>query len=77
LPAVAATEYLGRVSGIADGDTFTLLVGREQLRVRLAEIDTPEKGRPYGKRARQALSDLIFDRTVRVVEIDYDHGYGP
>jgi hypothetical protein len=27
--AVAGTEYLGRVVGIADGDTFTLLVGRE------------------------------------------------
>ena len=72
---MAGTEYLGKVIGIADGDTFTLLVGREQLRIRLAEIDTPEKGQPYGNRARQALSELIYDKTVRVVEIDHDR-YG-
>ena len=52
-----------------------LLVDRQQLRIRLAEIDTPEKGQPYGNRARQALSDLIFDRAVRVVELDRDR-YG-
>jgi hypothetical protein len=33
---VAGTPYLGKVVGIADGDTFTLLVGRERLRIRLA-----------------------------------------
>ena len=70
-----ATDYLGKVVGIADGDTFTLLVDREQLRIRLAEIDTPEKGQPYGNRARQALSALIYGKPVRVVEIDHDR-YG-
>jgi hypothetical protein len=60
---------------IADGDTFTLLVDREQLCIRLAEIDTPEKRQPYGNRARQALSALIYGKTVRVVEIDRDR-YG-
>jgi endonuclease YncB( thermonuclease family) len=57
---------------IADGDTFTLLVGRERLRVRLAEIDTPEEGQPYGTRARQVLSDLIYRKTVRVAVVDQD-----
>jgi micrococcal nuclease len=71
-PAVAGTEYLGKVVGIADGDTFTLLVGRERLRVRLAEIDTPEEGQPYGTRARQVLSDLIYRKTVRVAVVDQD-----
>ena len=39
----AATESLsGRVVGVTDGDTLTLLVDERQVKVRLAEIDTPE-----------------------------------
>ncbi len=72
----AAAEIGGRVVGIADGDTLTVLDdGRRQTRVRLAEIDTPEAGQPYGTRARQILSELVFDRAVRVVVQDTDR-YG-
>ena len=76
-PAAAlAGDLTGRVVGITDGDTLTLLSqGREQVRVRLAEIDTPESGQPYGNRARQALSELAFGRSVRVVVQDTDR-YG-
>jgi endonuclease YncB( thermonuclease family) len=38
----------------------------EEVKIRLAEIDTPESRQPYGTRARQALSDLAFRRDVRV-----------
>src|SRR6185312_619072 len=61
---VLATEIGGRVVGITDGDTLTVLTDRQQTKVRLAEIDTPESGQPYGSRARQALSDLAFGKTV-------------
>ena len=54
-----ADELRGRVVGVADGDTLTVLdVGRQQIKVRLAEIDAPEKKQPYGQRSKQALSDL-------------------
>lgn len=52
--------------GISDGDTFTLLVVDVQYRVRLSGIDTPERGQPYANAARDALSDLIFRKQVRV-----------
>lgn len=69
-------EYRGKVVGIADGDTFTLLTGdKRQLKVRLSEIDTPERAQPFGTRACQALSDLIFGKEVRVVQDDIDR-YG-
>jgi endonuclease YncB( thermonuclease family) len=60
-----------------DGDTFTCDDGRK---VRLAYIDAPEWGPPYGHEpggleARQALAALIHGKTVRVVEIDRDR-YG-
>ena len=74
--AASAAEIAGRVVGIADGDTLTVLDGaNRQITVRLAEIDTPERGQPYGDRARQALSDLAFDKAVRVVVQDTDR-YG-
>ncbi len=74
--AASAAEVAGRVVGIVDGDTLTVLDGAQrQIRVRLAAIDTPESGQPYGDRARQALSDLAFGKAVRVVVVDTDrHG---
>ncbi|WP_424139975.1 thermonuclease family protein [Roseomonas chloroacetimidivorans] len=75
LPAWAA-ELTGRVVGLADGDTLTLLTPeRSQVRIRLGEIDTPESRQPYGSRARQALSELAFGKEVRVVVQDTDR-YG-
>jgi len=62
-----ATQLECRVVGISDGDTLTCLTAeRRQVKVRLAEIDTPESHQPYGTRAKQALSDLAFQRNVRL-----------
>ncbi len=74
-PAMSS-ELQGRVVAIADGDTFTLLTaGKQQIRIRLAEIDTPESGQPYGNRAKQALSQLVFGKDVRV-EVQTTDQYG-
>jgi endonuclease YncB( thermonuclease family) len=72
----SAAELAGRVVGIADGDTLTLLYeGHQQVRIRLAEIDAPESRQPYGNRARQELSDLAFGKDVTVTVQDIDR-YG-
>lgn len=57
----------GKVVAITDGDTATT-----QYKIRLAEIDTPERGQPYGARAQEALSALIFGKevTTRVQDVD-------
>src|SRR4051794_22829689 len=72
----AAAQITGRVVGIADGDTLTLLdQDRHQTKVRLAEIDAPESHQPYGSRAKQALSGLVFGKEVQVEGLD-THRYG-
>src|SRR5690606_665034 len=72
----SATTLTGKVVAIADGDTLTLLTpAREQVKIRLAEIDTPERAQPYGTRARQALSDLAFGKQATVETSEKDR-YG-
>jgi endonuclease YncB( thermonuclease family) len=62
--------------GVSDGDTLTILNDRkQQIKVRLAEIDTPESAQPYGTRAKQELSRLVHGKTVIVKVRDIDR-YG-
>jgi endonuclease YncB( thermonuclease family) len=76
LARALATTLRGEVIGIADGDTLTLLTPeRQQVRIRLAEVDTPERRQPWGNRARQALAELVFRRPVAVEVVDVDR-YG-
>lgn len=65
--AFAAGKIEGRVVGVTDGDTVTILTANhEQVRVRLAEIDAPESKQPWGRKAKQALSDMVFSRVVSI-----------
>lgn len=71
-----AETITGRVVGIADGDTVTVLDAQKvQHKIRLAGIDAPEKAQPFGNRSKESLSDLAFNKTV-VVETDKRDRYG-
>lgn len=64
---VYADTLTGRIVGIADGDTLTLLdATNTQHKIRLAGIDSPEKAQPFGKVCKQSLADLAFDRTAQI-----------
>ena len=71
----AADELVGRVVSIADGDTLTLLVSRQQIKVRLLDIDAPERRQPFGTRSRQSLADLCHGKPARVESTGADR-YG-
>lgn len=68
MPAGAALICL--VIAIADGDTLTARcespAGLENIKVRLAEIDAPEKSQAFGSRSKQHLADLCFQRQASV-----------
>ena len=73
-PALAATLE-GRVVKIADGDTLTMVVDGQKERIRLSDIDTPERKQPFGMRARQALAEMTFGKTISVFTTTRDR-YG-
>lgn len=58
-----AVDLRGRVVGVSDGDTLTVLdAGHRRVKVRLAEIDAPERRQPFGQRSKQSLSGLCHGR---------------
>lgn len=66
LYSVAHADTLtGRIVGISDGDTLTMLdAGNNAVKIRLAEIDAPEKKQPFGARSKESLSDLCYEKTA-------------
>lgn len=57
----------GRVVGITDGDTITLLDQEHiQHKIRLSGIDAPEKKQPYGQVAKKTLSDCAYNQSAQV-----------
>ncbi|MBM4149072.1 MAG: micrococcal nuclease [Lentisphaerae bacterium] len=73
---VWAQSIEGRVVGVHDGDTLTVLdADKVQHKVRLAGIDAPEKKQAFGEKAKLALSGKVFGKPVNVAVVDTDR-YG-
>ena len=70
-----AEEFSGKVVGVSDGDTITVLQNRTPIKVRLHGIDCPEIGQDFGSRAKAFTSELVFGQVVKVVPRDTDR-YG-
>jgi len=75
-----AGTILGKVVGVSDGDTITVLdTEKFQHKVRLIGIDAPEKKQAFGQASKQSLSELVFDKDVKVevTKLDrYGRGLG-
>jgi endonuclease YncB( thermonuclease family) len=64
---IRAEELRGRIIGLADGDTATVLdAGKTQHRVRIAGIDAPERGQPGAQRSKDSLFAFVYEQPVRV-----------
>lgn len=72
----SAEVITGAVVKIADGDTVTVLDSTfTQHKIRLEGIDAPERRQAFGTRARAALGNKVFQRTVHVEWTERDR-YG-
>lgn len=72
--AWAGPRVSARVIGVIDGDTIRVM-HQQQEKVRLAFIDAPEMNQPYGQASKQALSRMIFGKTIELERHDIDQ-YG-
>jgi micrococcal nuclease len=73
LAADAAVAH--QVIAIADGDTLTLSVHGKRLKIRLANIDAPEKTQAFGRESRRSLSELCLRKDAQYQAQDIDQ-YG-
>lgn len=67
-----AQTYTGKVTAVKDGDTIEMLVAGKIVRVRLFGVDCPEKGQPFGEKARQYTAGLCFGKLVKAVQQSKD-----
>lgn len=54
------------VTGVADGDTLYASVDGHSIRIRLAQIDAPEKAQAFGRRSEQSLRELVGKKQVEL-----------
>jgi micrococcal nuclease len=71
LPSLAYS-WKGKVVGISDGDTITVLDRGKGHRVRLFGIDCPEKDQDFGSKAKKFTSDMVYGKEVSVDTVATD-----
>ena len=55
----------GQVLRVIDGDTITIITdARQTKKIRLSEIDTPERDQPWGRQASRALSKKVANKSI-------------
>lgn len=65
-----------KVVKVKDGDTLGLLSSdNQEVTVRLAEIDCPEKSQAFGQAAKKFTSDICFGKQVKLIGGEHDR-YG-
>ncbi|MBF0369458.1 MAG: thermonuclease family protein [Magnetococcales bacterium] len=78
-----SASWQGTVMQVYDGDTLKVKPRnilrypdkKRGVRIRLAEIDTPERGQPYANRAKRFTTRLTLGKKVTVEEKEWDR-YG-
>lgn len=70
------SQVNAKVISIKDGDTVVVLDKfNTQITLRLAEVDCPESGQPFGKNAKQFTSSQIYGKQIIFYKVSADR-YG-
>ncbi len=64
--AAQAGVFTTRVIAVLDGDTLLVMRGDKPVKLRMAEIDAPEKAQPYGAASQKSLADMVMGKQVQV-----------
>lgn len=62
---IPARTFSGKVLAVLDGDTLLVLRGGNPVKVRLAEVDAPEKAQPYGTASQKSLAELVMGKQIK------------
>ena len=58
----------GRAVKVQDGDTFDFLYGdNRKQRVRVAQMDAPEKNMPFGQKSKERFAELVVGKEIALV----------
>lgn len=61
-----AETFTGKLVRVLDGDTVEVIHNGKAERVRLAQIDCPEKNQPFGQSAKRFVLEIAAQRIVAV-----------
>ena len=67
-----AAEIQGKVIRVLDGDTLEVLQDKKPVRIRLANIDAPEKRQAFGRWSTNQLKGLVAAQPVTVTYTQAD-----
>ena len=70
-----AEKFHAKVIAVLDGDTVLVKRAGSLVKIRLAEIDAPEKAQAFGEASRNSLSDMVLGKQVKVASQAIDQ-YG-
>jgi endonuclease YncB( thermonuclease family) len=61
-----AETFTAKVIVVIDGDTVMVLREGQKMKIRLANIDAPEKAQPFGKQSRDSLLEMVGKKQVQI-----------
>ena len=68
--SLQAATLQGKVVGVADGDTITVLdATNTKHKIRLQGIDAPEKAQAFGQKSKQSLSQMVYNKQLSLIHI--------